>query len=89
MTFDQWYFSKVGVTVGGARERGVYDIGLMEQCWEAAVKQAREDAIEEAKQACVNQLGGLSMFVTDRECVANNTAVRECYAAIESLKGKA
>ena len=53
MTFDQWYFSKVGVTVEGARERGGYDIDLMKQCWEAAVKQAREDALEEAMQSLV------------------------------------
>ena len=53
---------------------------------DAAVKQAREDAPEEAKQACKNQIGSMSMFSTSRECVANNSAARECIAAIEALK---
>jgi len=55
---------------------------------EAAVKQARIDALEEAKQACANLIGGASMFATLRECNLNNTAVRDCVDAIESLKGK-
>jgi hypothetical protein len=55
---------------------------------EAAAKQARIDALEEAKQACMNLVVGDSKFPTLRECNLNNTAVRDCAEAIESLKGK-
>lgn len=55
---------------------------------ERQLEQAREDALEEARQACMSQIGSVSMFVTSRECVANNTAVKDCVNAIAAIQAE-
>ena len=75
MTFDQWYFSKVGVTVEGAMERGVYDIDLMAQCWEAAVKQAREDAQADLSEALMHDCENGVKFLNEKAIEESRAAV--------------
>lgn len=46
----------------------------------------RNQALEDAAKACEEQIGGLSMFATSRECIANNGAARDCASAIRAMK---
>ena len=91
MTFDKWYFSKVGVTVEVARERGVFDLDLMAQCWEAAVKQARIDALEEAQadliQALIDDCENGVKFLNEKAAEDFKKNFPHLRATIKSLKG--
>lgn len=46
----------------------------------------RNQALEDAAKVCEEQIGGLSMFATSRECIANNGVARYCASAIRAMK---
>ena len=36
MTFEEWYFQRIGISLTEAKEYKVYDLQVLEDCWNAA-----------------------------------------------------
>lgn len=75
-------WSELGADLWGA----TFDGAMTKDALERFAQVIRNQALEEAAKACEEQVGGLSMFATSRECIANNGAARACASAIRAMK---
>ena len=41
LTFEGWFFKEVGISLEGAKQRGVWDLALLEKCWNVALKHGK------------------------------------------------
>jgi hypothetical protein len=48
MTFEKWYENATGITVVEAANRGLWDLDLMRQCWNASREACQE--VEKPRQ---------------------------------------
>lgn len=85
--FESWAKDKgydTAYTYDTERSRHVWLNPMTADLWPAWLS-AYEQGLTDAEKACRREIATVSMFVTSRECIAYNSAVADCAAAIRGL----